>query len=88
MSDITLSDTQKKAIKGFCFEMSASMTRSEAEKTLQSEATKILSSEQGLEKSLLSKMSRIYHRSKFAEVKENNSELESVYQDVFGDDAI
>ena len=88
MSDLSLSEEQVKAIKGYCQEMSASMTRTEGERTFQSEATKALAKEHELDKSMVKKMAKIFHKSQFLTVRTENEQLEESYQKVFGVDAI
>jgi hypothetical protein len=86
MSDaIVLSEIQIKAVKGLCSELSASMTRAEAERSLQKEAVNVIAKENELPKPLLKKMAKIFHKSRFSSVQEENSELESAYTTVFGD---
>lgn len=82
---INLSEVQIKAVKGLCSEMSASMTRAEAERSLQNEAVKAIAKECELPKPLLKKMARVFHKSRFATLQEENTELENSYLAVFGD---
>lgn len=88
MEEVVIDDAKKKAIQGFCNEMSASMTRTSGERDFQKEAIKNLASQWDVDKKLLRKMAKIFHDSKFNTVKEDNAELESTYQKVFGDGAI
>ena len=81
---IVFSDLQVKAIKGLCNELSASMTRAEAERDFMKEAVSAISKEHEIPKPLLKKMSKIYHKSRFNTVKEENAELEESYQQIFG----
>jgi hypothetical protein len=81
---INFSEVQIKAIKGYCDEMSASMTRSEGERDFQKEATVAISKEYEISKPLLKKLARIFHKSKFSTVQEENTELENSYLAIFG----
>lgn len=78
-----LDDAGKKALKDFCGEMSASMTRAEGERDFQSEAIKNFADTYELDKKLLRKMARTYHKQNFNTTKEENSEFEAVYAEVF-----
>lgn len=80
----TLTPEVKKAVKGYCDEMSASMSRSEGERDLQKEATKDLAEKHELDKKMLKKMASAYHKSNFNTVKTDNAEFESMYEELFG----
>ena len=82
---MTNDDLKKKAIKDFCNEMSASMTRKSAEQDFQREAIKNISEEQGIDKKILRKMAKVFHESKFHTVHEEQKEFEDMYTGVFGD---
>jgi len=85
MSDtIAFSDIQIKAIKGLCSEMSASWARMEGERDFLKEAVKNISTEHEIPKPLLKKMAKIFHKSRFSTVQEENTELEESYLAVFG----
>ena len=85
---VTYTDIQIKAIKGLCSELSDSMYRTEAERDLQKEAVAAISKEFEIPKAMLKKMARIYHKSKFSTVQEENKELEQTYLAVFGEKAL
>ena len=85
---VTYTDLQINAIKGLCTELSNSMLQTEAQRDLQKEAVTRVSKEFEIPKALLKKMARIYHKSKFSTVQEENKELEQTYLSVFGDKAI
>ena len=85
MSDIVIDETKKKAIKDYVFEMSASMSRAGGERDFQKEATVALATQYELDKSMLKKIARIYHKSNFSTVKADTDEMETVYETVFGD---
>lgn len=73
---------QKKVVKGYLEEMSNSMLRAEAERTLQREATKRISDEAQLDKKLLRRLARIYHKQNFTEEQQTNEELTELYETV------
>lgn len=74
----------RKAVKSFCDEMSASMARAEGERDFQKEAVKNLADEHELDKSLLKKMAKTYHRSSFATQKQDQEAFELAYEELFG----
>lgn len=74
----------RKAVKSFCDEMSASMARAEGERDFQKEAVKNLADEHELDKSLLKKMAKTYHRSNFATQKQDQEAFELAYEELFG----
>jgi hypothetical protein len=80
-----MEDIKKKAIKDYVFEMSASMARAEGERDLQKEATKRLAEDHELDKAMLKKLAKIYHKSNFSTVKADTDELETMYETLFGD---
>jgi len=75
----------KKAIKGYCEEMSNSMLRAEAERDLQKEATKAVAEEHELDKGILKKMARAYHRSNFVTQRQDTELFFTMYEELFGD---
>ena len=79
-----MSAEAKKAVKGFCDEMSASMARAEGERDFQKEAVKNLAEEHELDKGLLKKMAKTYHRSNFATQKQDQEAFETAYEELFG----
>lgn len=76
---------KKKVIKDFCDEMSASMARAEGERDFQKEAVKNLADEHELDKSLLKKMAKTYHRSNFATTTSDFEKFAEVYTSLFGE---
>jgi hypothetical protein len=85
---VTYSELQVKAIQGLCNELSGSMTRTEGERDFQKEAVAAVSKEHEIPKAMLKKMARIFHKSKFSTVQEENAELEATYKAVFGEQAL
>lgn len=82
---VTYSELQIKAIKGLINELSGSMTRVEGERDFQKEAIAAIATEHSLEKPLLKKLARVFHKSRFSTVQEENAELEASYKLVFGE---
>ena len=78
-----LNDIKRKAIADLCSELSASMTRAEAEREFQREAIKNIAEQHELDKKILKKIARIYHTSKFSTFQEETTLLEETYQTVF-----
>lgn len=79
-----MSPEAKKAVKGFVDEMSASMSRAEGERDFQKEAVKALAEEHELDKGLLKKMAKTYHRSCYATAKADQEAFETAYEELFG----
>jgi hypothetical protein len=73
----------KKAIKDFCSEMSSSMARAEAEREYQREAVKIFHEEHEVDKKLLRKMAKAYHKQNFQTTVAEQEEFEITYSKVF-----
>ena len=73
-------DAQK--IKNAIVEISNSMTRSDAEKELVREIIKKINEEEGIDRRLLRKMARVYHKQSFNAEAEQNEEFESIYEEV------
>jgi hypothetical protein len=82
---VTYSELQITAIKGLINELSGSMTRVEGERDFQKEAISAIAKEHSLEKPLLKKLARVFHKSRFSTVQEENAELEASYKLVFGE---
>ena len=80
---MSMSEEAKKAVKGLVGEVSASMTRMEAEKDLIKEAIKAIADDHDLDKKLLSKMCKTYHKQRFHTEKQDNEEFETAYAEVF-----
>jgi len=84
----SLDDAGKKALKDFCTEMSSSMFRAEAERELQREAIKDFADKYEIDKKILRKMARVYHKQNFFTTVEEQNEFETVYKQVFETDRI
>lgn len=78
-----LDEVGKKALRDFCGEMSASMTRAEAERDLQKEAIKEFADKYEIDKKILRKMARVYHKQNFYTVSGEQNQFEKVYTQVF-----
>jgi hypothetical protein len=72
----------RKKIKGLLEELSNSMTRQEGEREFQREAIKAAAENSGIDKKLLRKLSRIYHKQSFTEEQQTNEELTQLYESV------
>lgn len=80
---MSMSEEAKKAVKGLVGEVSGSMTRMEAEKDLIKEAIKAIADDHDLDKKLLAKMCKTYHKQRFHTEKQDNEEFETAYAEVF-----
>lgn len=76
--------TIAKAVKDFCDEMSASMSRTAGERDFQKEAISALAEKYELDKKILRKMAKTYHASNFATQKADQEEFEIAYEALFG----
>lgn len=74
-----------KMIKDTCLEISASMTRTEGEKTLQKEAIAELAEKVDIPKSYLSKIARLYHRQNREQVEAEQGATVELYDKIFSD---
>lgn len=83
MSGIT-DPTVAKAVKDFCSEMSASMSRKQGESEFQREAVKNLAEKYELDKKILRKLAKTYHASNFATQKADQEEFEITYEALYG----
>lgn len=83
---MTLSDIQRKAVEDLCEELSGSYTRTESERNFQKVAIADIAEQHSLDKKMLRKVAKIYHKSQFSTVQEEHTELESMYKTVFGAD--
>jgi predicted transcriptional regulator len=80
---MSLSPEVKKAIKDLVGEVSNSMTRMEAERDLIKEAISSIAKDHELDKKILRKMCRTYHKQRFHTEKQDNEKFEETYSDVF-----
>lgn len=78
----TLSPEDKKKLVNALKEMSASMTRVEAERDLQKNLKKDICSELDLSKKVFSKLAKTYHKGNFPEEREVHTEFETLYETV------
>jgi hypothetical protein len=74
----------RKKVAAAMGEISAAMTRMEAEKDLIKEIVKKLNEDHGLSKKVLNKMGRAYHKQSFSKEVEEHSEFETLYEEVLG----
>ena len=65
-------------------EISASMTRIEAERDLIKEIVKKLNDEHSLPKKALNKMAKAYHKQSFTKEVEDQEEFQTLYETVLG----
>lgn len=73
----------RKAIKEMVVEVSGSMTRTEGERSFQSEAIKKVAEEHGVDKKVLRRMARAYHNQNYDVEKANFDDFETAYEEVF-----
>jgi TRAP-type mannitol/chloroaromatic compound transport system substrate-binding protein len=72
-----------KKIRDACVEISASMTRAEAEKTLQKEAVAALAEETEIPKKYLNKLVKLYHKQNKDQVFAETESTDALYDRVF-----
>jgi len=75
-------DIDKKALRGYLDEMSASMFRAGGERDFQKEATKDAAEKFEMKPKMLKKMARIYHKQNFSEEIADTAEFQKLYEDV------
>ena len=80
---MTLSVEAKKAIKGLVGEVSGAMTRMEGERDFIKEAISAIAKDHDLDKKILSKMCKTYHKQRFHTEKQDNEQFENTYAEVF-----
>ena len=78
-----LTPEQKKAIKDLATEVSNSFTRIEAERDLIKNAIDDISSEHELDKKILTRLCKLYHKQQFHTEMADTDQLETVYTEVF-----
>lgn len=79
---ITLTDEQKKQLKGAIQEISNSMLRSEAERDLIREIVKEQSQELQIPKKIINKIAKTYHRQNLTQEIEDHEEFVEIYEKV------
>lgn len=84
---VTISDVQRKAIKGLVQEVSDAMVRQEAERDFIKDAVANIAEKYELEKKVLNRICRTYHRQKYSEDKQDNEEFFDAYEQVFETDS-
>lgn len=78
-----LTPEAKKAIKDMVVEVSGSKTRAEGETTFQNEAIAKVAKDFELDKAVLRKICKTYHKQRFETEKEDNETFEITYAEVF-----
>lgn len=74
----------KEKLQGFITELSNSMTRVDAEKDLQKDILANAQEELGIKKATVNKLATIYHKQTFDKVVSETSEIEELYEELFG----
>jgi hypothetical protein len=72
-----------KKIKDACIEVSSSMTRADAEKTLQKEAIAALAEETEIPKKYISRISKLYHKQNRDQVFAETEATDAFYDRIF-----
>jgi gamma-glutamylcysteine synthetase len=75
----------KDKLFGVIKELSNSMTRVDGEKSFQKEAITAAAEEHGIEKKLLRKLAKTYHKQNFTEEKTVAEEFTELYETVIGE---
>lgn len=79
-----LPEEMKLKLKNAIREMSDSYVRVEAERDLQKAILETVSEEIGVEKKIIRKMARAFHKQDFDKLREENQTFEVSYESVFG----
>ena len=74
-------DIDKKALRGYLDEMSASMFRAGGERDFQREATKDAAEKFEMKPKTLKKMARVYHKQNFSEEIADTAEFQKLYEE-------
>ncbi|MDC0889159.1 hypothetical protein OAS42_00780 [bacterium] len=80
---ITLTPEDKKKIASAIKEISNSMTRVDAEKELITDIITVTHQLHGVDKKHLRKLAGIYHKSNMAEVRTENDDIDTLYEELF-----
>lgn len=75
-------EIDKKALRGYLEEMSASMFRAGGERDFQREATKDAAEKFEMKAKQLKKMARVYHKQNFTDEVQEAAEFQKVYEDI------
>lgn len=78
----------RKAIRKVLDELSGSMTRIEGERDYITETIKKLSEEYQINKKVLRRMAKTYHRQNFSSEIAENEEFETMYEQVTGETSL
>ena len=81
----SLSTGEKNELKDAISELHDSMTRVDAEKSLQKDMLDDISEKLNLDKKLIRKMASVFHRSSFNEEREFYEDFETLYNKVFSE---
>lgn len=76
------SPTDRQAVQKALQEISASLTRIDAEKDLIKDILVTVQDNQNIPKKYMRKMARIYHKQNFTEVQQEQEDLETLYETV------
>lgn len=79
---IPSSPADRKAIKDALQEISNSFTRIEAERDLIKDILQTVQDNQSIPKKYVRKLAKIYHKQNFAEVQQEQDEVETLYETV------
>ena len=77
-----LTPADKKKLEGALKDMSASMSRVEAERDLQKNVRKDICDELDLNKKVFSKLAKVYHKQNYADEVATHDEFEELYEDI------
>lgn len=74
-------EVDKKALRGYLDEMSASMFRAGGERDFQKEATKDAAEKFEMKPKVLKKMARVYHKQNFTDEIADAAEFQKLYEE-------
>jgi hypothetical protein len=86
VNDVTteVDGAREKAVKGFCAEMSASMSRKSGESSFQKEAlAKLVEDWEGLDKKVMRKLAKTYHAQNFKNMVDEGDAFQTEYVKYF-----
>ena len=78
----SLTETQKTDLKNAIREMNDSMTRVASERDFQKEALNNAADKTGVDKKIIRRMAKVYHRQNFTQEREEHEEFETLYETI------
>ena len=78
----SLNESQKTELKNAIRELNDSMTRVAAERDFQKDSINAVSDKTGVNKKIIRRMAKVYHRQNFTQEREEHEEFETLYETI------